>query len=193
MRRIAVCAVVACAAALLALVDAGATVGLSWTTYPVPSATVPSGAFSAVSCPSGSADCMAVGSSAAGAIAERWDGREWSIEPVPSGRGQPLPYRGLTTVSCVAGNDCVAAGASNSGRSLIVRWDGKNWSPQRPAAGTGLPVNSVSCGSKRMCIAVATDTGCGDSCETVTEVQRWDGRKWSLRGPRFHVGGLTTP
>ena len=34
-----------------------------------------------------------------------------------------------------------------------------------------------------MCVAVATATDCGSSCSTSTEVERWNGRRWSLREP----------
>ena len=135
----------------------------------------------------GSANCMAVGSSANGALAERWNGRSWSTEQVPTRRaGSPPPtpiVAGLTSVSCIGASDCIAVGTSDSEGPLIVQWNGKQWSLQRPAADTDLPLDSVSCGSRSMCVAVATATDCGSSCSTSTEVERWNGRRWSLREP----------
>src|SRR5262249_47097327 len=54
----------------------------TWSIQQVPSPTALNGFLSAVSCSSATA-CMAVGSSYAGALAERWDGERWTLTNTP--------------------------------------------------------------------------------------------------------------
>jgi hypothetical protein len=110
----------------------------------------------AVSCASPGA-CMAVGVIVTAAkgypsypLAERWNGRRWSVTPAPRVRGE------LDSVSCVAADDCVAVGQRTSGSaSLIAYWDGQDWSLAEPAApAAGRPLAAVSCTAARTCMAV---------------------------------------
>jgi hypothetical protein len=91
--------------------------------------------LSAVSCPS-STDCNA--------IAQRWNGRSWSLGPNPNAV--------LNSISCVTADACTAVG---SGR--IEHWNGSLW--KRQPAARGLPVatfNAVSCVSTRTCVLVGS-------------------------------------
>jgi hypothetical protein len=90
------------------------------------------GALLAVSCTS-RASCIAVGSSGGrrtSILAERWNGRRWSVVPAPSPRG--ARNAGLDAVSCLSSSQCVAAGAYDNGGnrawSLAMRWNGQRWS-----------------------------------------------------------------
>jgi hypothetical protein len=144
--------------------------------------------------------CVAVGSwtDQAGrglALAERWNGRGWSIQQMP-------PAPGLTSVSCASRTACIAVG---SGGAFAERWDGTGWSIQR-ARPDGLPgepsdtgFRGVSCSSASACTAVGawrcTVTDCQDG-GPVTEY--WNGRAWSLHKtlqfpPVADLGAVSCP
>src|SRR5215475_10888739 len=104
--------------------------GTAWRIQPVPSP--PGAAWSnlfGVSCVSPSA-CEAVGitasrSGAQTALAERWNGSSWQLQPTPNlSQGG-----GLNGVSCSSASACTAVGASGAG-PLAERWDGARWSIQ---------------------------------------------------------------
>jgi hypothetical protein len=110
----------------------------------------------ALSCASPSA-CMAVGLIVTAAkgypsypLAERWNGRRWSITRAPQVLGE------LDSVSCVTADDCVAVGELTSGSaSLIADWNGQGWSLAAPALPAGgRPLAAVSCTAARTCMAV---------------------------------------
>jgi hypothetical protein len=112
--------------------------------------------LAAVSCASPRV-CMAVGLTSTAAkghpdypLAERWNGRRWSVTSAPRVRGE------LDSVSCVAADDCVAVGQRTSGSaSLIAHWDGQGWSLAQPAAPAGgRPLAAVSCTPAQTCMAV---------------------------------------
>ena len=66
-------------------------------------------------------------------LAERWNGRKWTIEPTPNPTG-PTKIE-LDAVSCTAASACTAVGRS-AGAPLVERWNGKRWKMQRtPPAG----------------------------------------------------------
>ena len=158
---------------LFAVAPAGATV---WTSQTVPSVSVPAGQLLSVSCPSAS-DCIGVGSGfgpggEGGALAERWNGHRWVIQPGPA-----VALGVLESVSCVSVRDCVAVGLNAAvpepDWALIERWNGRRWSVDRPAARFG-QLNGVSCVSRAACVAVGYHQG-------GLAVLRWNGRRWSMR------------
>ena len=123
------------------------------------------GQLSAVSCVSFRA-CVAVGFGATfRALAERWNGKAWSVLARPT-VAEP---RG---VSCATATWCVAVGTG------ATRWDGRRWAVQRVPVPGGGPayLSDVSCRSSSACVAVgAYPSGHAQ----IPLVERWDGRTWS--------------
>lgn len=171
---------------MVAVAPARATV---WTSQRVPSVSVPAGQLLSVSCPSAT-ECIGVGSGfgptgEGGALAERWNGHRWVIQPGPA------VVRGvLASVSCVSVRDCVAVGLNaavpESDWALIERWNGRRWSIERPAVQFGR-LTGVSCVSRASCVAVGYHQG-------GLAVLRWNGRRWSMRSlpsPRGATAALS--
>ena len=162
---------------LLGVAPAGAAV---WTSQKVPSVPVQAGQLLSVSCPSVT-DCIGVGSgfvpgidaSPGGALAERWNGHRWVIQP-----GTAAALGVLESVSCVSVRDCVAVGLDGAvpgpARALIERWNGRWWSVDRPARRFNGPLTGVSCVSRAACVAVGYS-------QDALAVLRWNGRRWSMR------------
>jgi hypothetical protein len=90
------------------------------------------------------------------ALAERWNGSQWSIIPTIAPNGSAL-----LAVSCTSGTACTAVGYQPGRRlfrlPLVERWNGSRWSIQRialpklllherPPGGTN-QLGAVSCGS----------------------------------------------
>lgn len=148
---------------------------------------MPYSEFKSVSCPSETA-CTAVGSSSRSAttqvtLAERWNGRRWSVQPTPS--PNPNPFSELNSVSCASQAACVAVGDYNppagTGRTLAEHWNGKHWSIQKtPNApgGAASELTGVSCTSPTACTAVGTYDTAGNM---VTLAERWNGKRWSIQ------------
>lgn len=134
--------------------------GTTWKDAPVAE---PAGATRAfldgISCAAGTATwCMAVGSyPAAGkrlALAERWNGRAWSLIAAPANSTHAATY--LDAVSCPASTTCQAVGEDGviepPGLSLTLAegWNGKSWAveptpqppPGQPSRGTWQPWSS---------------------------------------------------
>jgi hypothetical protein len=127
---------------------------------------------------------MAVGSGPGGALVEHWNGRRWSIQPTILTPGKPdtgLLPSGLRAVSCTTTSACTALGSTNTGVPSVERWNGRGWSIQALSL-DGIEPTDVSCGSARACVAVGSRTDCGESdCIVSTDVQRWNGKRWSLQ------------
>ncbi len=193
--RLAVCVVVACAAAMF-FVGVGATRGLgsgqSVTAVPPgfgPSAYV---GLTAVSCSSSQA-CTGVGGlfpngnsvTIPGSNvpeADRWNGTSWSLQPMPGPGASFQPY---LAVSCPSNKVCFAAGSVPTPRLnpvyqfsrtvLIERWLHGRWSVQRfPAISVAYVLSDVSCSSPTACMAVGSIRG-------APLAMRWNGRKWSIQ------------
>jgi len=138
--------------------------------------------LSAVSCSWRNA-CVAVGLSfvnGSRSLAERWDGKRWSILPQPKRAESSLGLRG---VSCISRNDCLAVGGSPT---LAEWWNGESWRVQRPpepvrSPGGPIVLDGVSCPSSSTCYAVGNwhdTTGDGSAF-----VDRWTARA-AAAGPR---------
>ena len=172
--------------------------GTSWSIQPTPN---PSWAntsqLNAVSCPAVN-DCIAVGTAAHIAVgttpnetlAERWDGRSWSIQNTPS---PPLGRGGsFSAVSCPTATACTAVGSSGNYGVLAERWNGSTWSIQSAPNPSGFQpiLSAVSCPSATACTAV----GSVQAPNAVVELaERWNGTDWSLQsfGPPTSNAGLT--
>lgn len=136
-----------------------------------------------VSCSSPSA-CMAVGSDELGSngrfetLAERWDGRTWTIQPTPNPRGNVE----LNGISCTSRNACIAVGDAALNSPLVEVWNGGRWSiakTPRIRLHIGLAaLNGVSCTSRRTCVAVGfteTENEVGQSAL----IERSRGPRWA--------------
>jgi hypothetical protein len=160
--------------------------GHRWSSRRIPRG--PAGATSAgissVSCPS-RLSCVAVGDFTTAdpqrgpfvPLAERWNGAQWSVDPVPTPAG-PYTRSTLSSVSCTSRSACTAVGesywyppfATSAAESpLVERWNGTAWSIE-PSGGGG-PLTGVSCTSAVSCTA----TGQAGN-EPFGE--RWDGTSW---------------
>jgi hypothetical protein len=135
-------------------------------------------------CPSASV-CLAVGAATAGGtdrtLAERWNGRTWSVKPapLPSGTGRSE----LNGIWCRSARPCVAVGDDSAGittRTLAQTWSGSAWSLTRtpdqeePQASQ---LNAVSCTAPDRCVAVGDYTNASGS-RPLTEL--WNGQAWSI-------------
>lgn len=182
MRRFAIAGVTF---GVLLFVSAAVAIGSGWSIEHTPNPAGGAGPIggsgielSGVSCVSGRA-CTAVGFSAKGALVERWDGSEWSIERTPN-TGKSSELRG---VSCVSAGACTAVGSGRNG-ALVERWDGSRWSIEHTPSGGGLVsasggLVSVSCVSASACIAVGYIRVINARLE-VPLVERWNGTEWSI-------------
>ena len=122
--------------------------------------------------------CTAVGSYANSsglvAMAERWNGSSWKIQPTPTGARPGF----LSGVSCTAATACTAVGdydSSGMDVTLAERWNGSTWKIQptpNPAGGTysSLPLlNGVSCTAPTACTAVGYYVSSGGTHLTLAE------------------------
>jgi hypothetical protein len=117
--------------------------------------------------------CMAVGSLGDAALAERWNGQDWSVLPSPS---QDL---GLQAVSCVSASTCVATGIDGQANAF-EEWNGSTWR-QLPSAGQGVIFSSISCPSQTYCVALGSYQGNLYAGE-------WNGKAWTVQGT-YEPGG----
>jgi hypothetical protein len=153
--------------------------GRHWTiqTTPLPNGAL-STTLSAVSCASAST-CTAVGSYengvGTGTLAERWDGKHWTIQTTPNPPG--AQFAQFSGVSCPSARTCIAVGyAVNSGQEqvpLAERWDGTRWmleAARKPFGQHSAELQAVSCTSNRACTAVGN-----------TLAERWDGSGWRIQ------------
>jgi hypothetical protein len=116
-----------------------------------------------VSCTSSEA-CTASGSYTNSAetqltLAERWNGKEWSIQETKTPTGATSSFIG--GISCTTSEACTAAGdytnSAETNVSLAERWNGKEWSIEEPPSPKGAQsssMGSISCTSASSCVAV---------------------------------------
>ncbi len=169
--------------------------GFRWTIQPAPDPTRGSGpVLEGVSCAS-SAACTAVGYYQTGShevvLAERWNGRRWSIQPARNITGAPASY--LMGISCTSPTACTAVGyympsiRPYATRTLAERWNGRWWSIERPANRSGksdVRLDDVSCASGRACTAVGFSFNGAGAEQPLAE--RWNGTGWSIQAtPRL--------
>jgi hypothetical protein len=122
----------------------------------------------AVSCPSATT-CTAVGYVTVGPatvgypsaapLAERWNGKRWTIQRTPN------PGNGafLEGVSCATRTSCTAVGHDNAAgqapAALAERWNGKKWSIQPTPHPQSASLAAVSCPSPTTCTAAGSNHG----------------------------------
>jgi hypothetical protein len=140
-----------------------------------------------ISC-AGSAACTAVGQhigtgGRAAALAERWNGRRWSVQPFPAKAFESE----LSGVSCPTSASCVAVGAAASPTSqatLAARWNGATWilgpSPE-PSGAMGAGFNGIFCRASRSCVAVGDYGAASAGGGPVALAESWDGTSWAIQ------------
>jgi hypothetical protein len=115
------------------------------------------------------------------AFVERWNGRRWTLQHLPSLPGRRIVE--LLGVSCPAVDDCIAVGVAvsppDAPTPVAFRWDGKRWSKLTiPSDPTFFYLTSVKCTSIDFCVAVGDGYhGSADSVTPPSEI--WNGHKWT--------------
>ncbi len=155
-----------------------------------------SSGLSSVSCTS-SSSCIAVGgydtTSGSLTLAERWNGKTWSIQKtVNPANTSP----GLVSVSCTSNTACTAVGdyidnSTSNDLSLAERWNGSSWSLQstpNPGLGVSDLLSAVSCSSSKSCTAVGEYVKAG-AHGTVPLAEHWNGTSWTVQAMPNPKGG----
>jgi hypothetical protein len=155
--------------------------GRHWSMVPspnVPPVANPGNGLLGISCTTGSA-CIAVGTTgtAAGALAEQWDGSRWNVMPTAAGS---RPGDVLRAVKCTSNTNCFAVGSTKAGQSLVERWNGTTWtimpSPNRSANNALLAVKCVTVAD---CVAVGGQSLNAPSIGSRL-IEHWNGAAWSI-------------
>jgi hypothetical protein len=159
--------------------------GTDWQTLATPNpAGSGSSQLAAISC-DGPFACTASGYylDAAGAtvpLAERWNGANWRIQPVPAPAGAGAS--GFFAISCPTVRACTATGTydtSTGALTLAETWSDGSWrvvATPNPAGADTSELDAVSCTSLRACIAVGAWAGSSGNPVTLAEV--WNGAAW---------------
>jgi hypothetical protein len=108
-------------------------------------------------------------------LGEHWNGRSWSLRPMPSPRG--VAETQLNAVACPSVSRCLSVGTAGptSGVTSAVaeRWNGTSWERQRIPSPPGADLQAIACVSSAFCAAAG-----GDAAGTLAE--RWDGHRWNV-------------
>lgn len=171
--------------------------GRKWTVQPIPQPGGSDGSgLNGVKCPTTTV-CTAVGfydvASATRthdeirvdmALAERWNGQKWFVQPTPkiSGAG----YSIFQAVGCPTAKTCTAVGdyenSSNLQVALAERWNGTDWVLQtaaNPSGGQNEVLNGVACPTANICTAVGSYENSSDVGVTLGEW--WNGTDWVVQ------------
>jgi len=158
--------------------------GSTWSVAPSPQKLDDAGLVS-VSCVSTTA-CTAVGFQYQETVVESWNGHRWSLASSADISSNPALYG----VSCTSTSACTAVGAyfddaidppteqtlaesgNSSGLSLVP-------SPNAGGGGAENSLASVSCASRRACIAVG-GVSAGDITTSAALIEAWNGTRWSI-------------
>jgi hypothetical protein len=191
----------ACVALASCVASAAPAMAASWRVIPSPG----DGALGAISCVSTNA-CFAVGVQAdhggrtpphgGVALAERWNGTNWTIQRTPVPAGSTVSE--LLDVTCTSRSFCIAVGTFSSTprqapNALVERWDGSRWSIQRVPK--RFFASGVSCTSTVACTAVGggpyTDGIVDSNFGFRAVVERWNGSRWTMQQtPKLGLVGL---
>ena len=166
--------------------------GRAWSLQHAPNPPAHGGStLTAVSC-SRPDDCIAVGARGGyqeGTLAERWNGKTWSVQPTPLSH----TISQLSGVSCFSPTACTAVGDQVLSRgarlvSVAMRWNGKTWArqstPNSPGAVTTLV--SVSCPTATACMAIGSNELPVGSAALA---EHWNGQVWTLQPVPKPAGG----
>lgn len=155
--------------------------GAGWARQQMPA---PSGAseldMTGESCTSAGA-CTAVGTVNPGgapvALAERWDGSRWTVQPVKDPSTGVLGTS-LNAVSCWSADGCMAVGQIRLGRGITwypmaALWNGTAWTVRRLPSG-GDDLSGISCASATACVAVGHHY-------RKPLAESWNGSAWAVQ------------
>jgi len=158
--------------------------GTTWRVVPTPPTGATDTLLDGVSC-SGPDACTAVGYTTTGnpsqnsaPVAERWDGKSWTIQtpPVPPGTNVTAD---LYSVGCPSTDRCLAVGIYTvdgvGTGSLAELWNGTAWTLE-PSTYPSPELLSVSCATHHSCVAVGQFGG-------QTAADRLDGNTWTTMRP----------
>jgi len=144
-----------------------------------------------IACPT-STECVAVGGSFAGFVpgagmpakkaeplAELWNGRDWTVQRLPSPAGS---VSSLNSVSCGSPTSCTALGeiSGTPVALLIEHWNGHRWKRQAipsPLQLTDPGFVDISCATSRTCTAV------GESPAQDPVIAQVVGTRWTVLTP----------
>jgi hypothetical protein len=165
--------------------------GMAWTPRSAPGLSgLNPGMLNGVSCTAADA-CTAVGyyypHLQTAALAERWNGKTWKIQPTP-------PRSAIfTAVSCASADACVAVGSysttSANAFPLAESWNGKTWRIEQTPHPEGVKdtfLNGVSCTSATACVAVGDDgtftDGRSEAAHAFVPLSEvWNGKVWTIK------------
>jgi hypothetical protein len=152
--------------------------GIAWRLLATPGPPHAHG-LSGVSCATVTS-CVAVGLAGfASPFADAWSGRSWRVLAMPSQQAI------MNGISCPAAASCVSVGATPGlgGSAVADEWNGKTWQvltvPAVPGA-LSSELASVSCVSRRSCIAVGSYRSNSVGNPVFTLAEEWDGTTWKL-------------
>jgi sugar lactone lactonase YvrE len=157
------------------------------------------GNLAGVSCASQNA-CEAVGEYVNGKgthlpLAERWNGSEWSLQPVLAPAGAKETQ--LSAVSCSSASSCMAVGWSEEANGVTVPFavilKNGTWSvetlPTPPEGGTLTNLYGISCPTASSCMAVGRTKGeAGNIGSGTGFAESWNGTSWSIASPAKPAG-----
>ncbi len=169
--------------------------GAQWEGQPTPRASADVETFFAgVSC-SSMTTCTAVGNTLNEAnqhvaLAERWNGHAWVVQPTPTPRDTVQSF--LSATSCASPMVCVAVGygvtAAGQKVTLAERWNGRAWQIQsspNAADQSDSVLSAISCTSAVACTAVGKSTS---SFSSTALIERWDGGSWQIQAAASPAG-----
>jgi hypothetical protein len=142
---------------------------------------------------------MAIGGSALSTpnpqpLAERWNGKTWTILPIPA----PARAQGVLIgpVSCTSPSACtttgVSFGPSGTGTTVAERWNGRAWHIQptpNPRGAQGAALMGVTCTGPSACLAVGAANPFTPMAKTLAE--HWNGVTWRIVPSPNPAGGGT--
>jgi hypothetical protein len=156
--------------------------GTTWHLQQMP--TLPGAGLNAVSCVSDT-DCIAVGGSNAGTLAERWNGEDWTIQPTPNPSGAQTPA--FNAIACASASSCMAVGQYSDGMGgqlvLAEHWNGHAWRLVPAPSPSSQPQNAffgLACPAPLACIAIGTSFDASGN-PTGTFAEQWNGTSWKVQ------------
>lgn len=164
--------------------------GNAWATQSTPNSPTAESLLFSVSCPAATA-CTAIGSQMSSPesgpsmiLAAHWNGRTWTLQPVPAPASGPGR---MHSVACASARSCVAAGVSyaQQGAGLqqpaSVVWNGSTWKlepvPYPWGAQYEAYLYGVDCSAITACTAVGSYTPGTEGGPAMAE--RWNGTSWT--------------
>jgi hypothetical protein len=118
-------------------------------------------------------------------VAAHWNGRKWSMVPLPS----TLGGTGLLAVSTSSASNAWAIGTDTTGHRILVRWNGKVWKVDGTAP-IGVALTSVATSSPKHAVAGGTQQ---TTKRENTYVMSFNGRKWArVKAPNPGLGAQLT-